>query len=73
MFKVGDKVKIKKDRSIDSKRYDGTIQTITKVYENYCHVDNRPSGGIWFDEMELVQETITKPLIKKSAAEEWGF
>lgn len=76
MFKVGDTViviKLHPNMKPDVNVND--VLTVSSVFEDTINCKEKLTIGNWECKFfKLVQETITKPVVKKlTAAEEWGF
>lgn len=71
MFKIGDKVKVKRRRSLSSSFLAGRIGIIMSINHtnNYLTLDieGKDFNGLWFDEVELVSENSElEELVKKA-------
>lgn len=56
-FKVGDMVRVHKNKSSSSIKHDGEIGTITDIYDNWVHLDiEKDDSGLWFYEISLLSE-----------------
>lgn len=57
-FKVGDIVKVVGKKSSAAGRLHGKTCTVTEVHKRYVHVDIEGvtgRGGLWFEDIELVE------------------